>query len=122
MMNFILRPMKHRIILALGCACLCWVGVSVAGAEESAVNHTAGRKLGRGCANLLFGIVEIPNQIQHTSQQDGGGAAVTLGVGRGIGKFLWREVVGVYEIVTFPVPVPRGYKPIVQPEFPTDEF
>jgi putative exosortase-associated protein (TIGR04073 family) len=120
--NPILARMKHRIILAIGFACLVCVGSVSASIEEPEVNHNAGRKLGRGFANLLFGIVEVPNQIHHTSQAEGGGAAATLGVGRGIGKFLWREVVGVYEIVTFPVPAPSGYKPIIQPEFPADEI
>ena len=33
-----------------------------------------------------------------------------------------RERVGVYELVTAPFPVPAGYQPIIQPEFPWGYF
>ena len=33
-----------------------------------------------------------------------------------------RELVGVYEFVTAPVPLPEGYQPIIQPEYPWDYF
>jgi hypothetical protein len=33
-----------------------------------------------------------------------------------------RELVGVYEFVTASVPVPHGYRPIIEPEYPWDEF
>lgn len=114
--------MKRTTLIAIGCACACWLGTMPVHAQENGVNHNAGRKLGRGFANVLFGIAEVPNQIHYTNRTDGGGAAASLGVGRGLLKFLAREVVGVWEIVTFPVPVPAGYKPVMQPEFPTDEY
>lgn len=77
-----------------------------------------GRKLGRGFANVLFGVAEIPGTIAETSREHGGGAGATWGVLKGLGRFVARELVGVYEIVTFPLPFPRNYDPILQPEFP----
>jgi putative exosortase-associated protein (TIGR04073 family) len=114
--------MNRTTLIAIGCVCVCCVSPLAVFAQEAEVNHNAGRKLGRGFANVLFGIAEVPNQIHYTSRTDGGGAAASLGVGRGLLKFLAREVVGVWEIVSFPLPVPSGYKPVMQPEFPTDEY
>lgn len=80
------------------------------------------RKLGRGCSNLLFGVVEVPNQITKVTSDQGGGAGCTYGVGKGLSRWVAREFVGVYEIVTFPVPMPHGYKPVMQPEFPNEDY
>jgi putative exosortase-associated protein (TIGR04073 family) len=82
----------------------------------------AGRKLGRGLANTLFGVAEIPIQIQKTLEQEGSGAAITYGVCKGIGHFLMREGVGIYELITFPIPYPKYYEPILEPEFLLNEM
>ena len=75
------------------------------------------RKLGRGCANVVTGAIEVPKAIQETFYDEGPVAAVSWGVVDGLYKFVARTVVGVYEIVTFPIPLPAGYAPIVEPEF-----
>jgi putative exosortase-associated protein (TIGR04073 family) len=93
-----------------------------AGTDDPPQGHHALRKLGRGFANVLFGIVEVPNQITKVTAEQGGGAGTTYGVGKGLGRWLWREVVGVYEVVTFPIPLPKGYRPIMQPEFPGEDY
>lgn len=90
--------------------------------EDSPRGHNALRKLGRGIANVLFGIVEIPNQITKATSQHGGAAAATYGLPKGLVRFVGRELTGVYEIVTFPLPLPRGYKPIMKPEFPNEDY
>lgn len=82
----------------------------------------AGRKLGRGLANTLFGIAEIPIQIQATLDQEGSGAAATYGVIKGLSRFFIREGVGIYEILTFPIPYPKYYEPILEPEFLLNEM
>ena len=85
---------------------------------QAAETGRVGRKLGRGFANTLFGIAEIPQTIVAVSREHGGGAGATWGVVKGIGRFVAREGTGVYEIITFPLPFPRNYDPIMQPEFP----
>jgi len=84
--------------------------------------QNAGRKLGRGIANVLFGIVEVPNQITQTTSERGGAAGWSFGIGKGLMRWIGRELVGVYEIVTFPLPLPRGYKPIMKPEWPNEDY
>lgn len=39
-----------------------------------------------------------------------------------IKNWIEREGVGVYDVVTFPVPVPKGYKPVMKPEFPAEDY
>jgi putative exosortase-associated protein (TIGR04073 family) len=94
------------------------------------INAQAGdpfRKLGRGVVNVGFGVLEIPIKIYDVNKEDGGLAAFTYGTFKGIGFFIAREVVGVVEIATFPIPLPGatdnpsdsgwGYGPWMQPEF-----
>jgi len=90
--------------------------------EDAPRGNNALRKLCRGFANVLFGIVEVPNQVTRTTAAHGGGAGVTYGVGKGLARWIGREVTGVYDVVTFPIPFPRGYKPIMKPEFPADDY
>ena len=109
--------MKHGVIYGLVVSVGIMGGLLFVGAPAHAGDNNAGRKLGRGLANTLFGVAEIPEQVACVSRQEGGGAGATWGVVRGVGKFLQREAVGIYEIITFPVPLPKGYEPIMQPEF-----
>jgi len=90
--------------------------------EDAPQGQNALRKLCRGFANVLFGIVEVPNQITKVTSAHGGGAGVTYGVGKGFCRWIGREFTGVYEIVTFPVPFPHGYKPVMKPEFPNEDY
>ena len=75
------------------------------------------RKLGRGLANVATGAIEIPKAVQETFYEEGPVAAVSWGLMDGVYKFFARTLVGVYEVVTFPIPFPADYAPIVEPEF-----
>jgi putative exosortase-associated protein (TIGR04073 family) len=81
-------------------------------------NNDAWKKLGRGACNVLTFPLELPSQISRTNVSDGAMAAFTWGLLKGVGMTAFRAAVGVYEIITFPFPVPEGYKPILtEPEF-----
>ena len=75
------------------------------------------KKLLRGVANTLTGWVEIPKNIYDTSVEENLLAGGTLGTIEGIGMAIVRTGCGVYEVVTFPFPVPEGYQPILYPEY-----
>ena len=75
------------------------------------------RKLGRGVGNVTTSVFEIPKSIQEIFYDEGPLAAGTYGILDGIYKFLVRTVVGAYEIVSFPIPIPGDYAPIIEPEF-----
>ena len=74
-------------------------------------------KLFRGISNAATGWMEIFKQTSITWQESGPGVGMSWGLARGIGYAVARSVAGAYEIVTFPLPIPDGYRPIMQPEF-----
>ena len=81
-----------------------------------------GVKLVRGVANAATGWVEIPKQISLTWQENGPGPGCTWGLVKGIGFAVARTAVGAYETVTFPAPIPDGYRPILDPEYVFTDF
>ena len=91
--------------------------------------HSGTRKLSRGLANILYGFLEIPTQIQLTNSREGANVAYSYGLIHGIKKTGVRFGYGVYEVLTFPVPTykesfrPFYKKPIeIYPEVGYEEF
>lgn len=74
-------------------------------------------KLGRGVANTLTGWVEVPKNIQKTNEDENLLAACTLGLAKGVGMTIVRTGAGIFEAATFPFPVPKDYKPVLEPEY-----
>jgi putative exosortase-associated protein (TIGR04073 family) len=75
------------------------------------------RKLLRGVGNIAFGWVEIPRQISADIQDMDVFTGTFTGLYKGVQRTVIRDVVGAWEIVSFPLPVPSNYAPIVMPEF-----
>ena len=100
---------------------LVTVGLAAALARPAYAEYDTGRqaitKLFRGVTNTATGWLEIPKQIAKTSQESGAGPGFTWGFAKGIGWAIGRTVVGAYEIVTFPFPIPEEYRPVMQPEY-----
>jgi len=83
-----------------------------------AFSDTPFRKLGRGIANVATCPLEVFKGIQDANKDQGFVAAFTWGILQGVFKCAVRGVVGAYEVVTFPIPVPKDYDAIVtDPEF-----
>ncbi len=76
-----------------------------------------GKKLGRGISNVAFGWLEIPKGVEDVGDKNNFIAAATWGPIYGAGKAAVRTLAGAYEIATFPVPWPKNFEPLVQPEF-----
>ena len=72
-------------------------------------------KLGRGLTNVLLGWMEIPKQSIKRAIDTESAYGYASGFVIGTGFFVLRELAGVYEIVTFPVPVPAHYEPVIDP-------
>lgn len=72
-------------------------------------------KLVRGTVNTFTGWVEIPKNIYNTSVEENMVSGVTKGTISGLGMAVVRTGCGVYEVVTFPFPLPERYKPILYP-------
>ena len=76
------------------------------------------KKLGRGIANTVTCPLELFAGIRSANDENGAMAALTWGILSGTLNILKRAAVGVYEVVTFPIPLPADYAPILDdPEF-----
>ncbi|MDD5137165.1 MAG: exosortase system-associated protein, TIGR04073 family [Candidatus Omnitrophica bacterium] len=76
------------------------------------------KKLGRGLCNMGTCLFELPLQVSRVNLSDGPMAAGTWGFLKGSSMIVVRLFTGVYEVVTFPFPLPPDYKPIMtDPEF-----
>lgn len=88
------------------------------------------RKLGRGISNIVFGVFEVFIEPYEVNETQGGVAAVTYGLLKGVFYFVARVGVGVVETLTFPFPLPGasdsnfksgwGYGPLIEPEWVFD--
>jgi putative exosortase-associated protein (TIGR04073 family) len=87
-----------------------------------AAADTAPDKLGRGLAGMVAGVAEVPGNMKVEIEDRGPAAGTFVGFVKGIGMVVVREVTGVYEFVTAPLPVPEGYRPVLQPEYPWAYF
>ncbi|MDP3921109.1 MAG: exosortase system-associated protein, TIGR04073 family [Candidatus Omnitrophota bacterium] len=74
-------------------------------------------KLGRGVGNVLFFFWEPLHQIEEMAKTERWPIAIAGGFPKGILMAGVRLLVGVYEIATFPIPIPSGYQAIMEPEF-----
>ena len=99
------------VLLALG----VWSGAAEAALPGWA--YGAGGKLTRGLMNVVTGWLELPNAIVDTSNRQNVLVGATWGTLQGLGKGVVREIVGVYETITFPVAVPSNYAPMLSPAY-----
>jgi putative exosortase-associated protein (TIGR04073 family) len=88
-------------------------------AEEAEIQAegTPQRKLQRGFLNVALSPIEISNELAKEVRNDTFPPSWVAGLGRGAVYTVGRALVGVYEVVTFPLPYPANNKPDLQPEF-----
>ena len=103
--------MKYRgLIIAL-------VMVMILAVASTSYAQDPAKKLGRGLANILTGWIELPKNIYDVSVEENPLAGLTIGLAKGIGMTIVRTGAGIYEVVTFPFPIPEDYGPVLEPEF-----
>ena len=74
--------------------------------------YTPTRKLGRALSNILYGFVEVPEQIVRKTRKYGRKGGYSWGVVEGFKRTGQRLGYGFLELVTFPFPTHSGtYKP-----------
>lgn len=86
-------------------------------AEVLSLLHHVAMKLVRGLANFTTGWAEIPKQIYMVGQNEGWVTGALRGPMDGLGMFAARTIAGAYEVVSFPLPIPSHYQPLLQPDF-----
>ena len=80
--------------------------------------HPAFQKAGRGLSNLFMGWLELPLNLEKKYSPSDAGASLMTGLAYGVFKGAIRTGVGAYETVTFFLPYPEDYAPIL----PTIEY
>lgn len=70
--------------------------------------YTSTRKLGRALSNILYGVMEIPEQMVRKTDAQGGHSGWSYGVVDGTNRALRRLGYGFYELFTFNCPTYRG--------------
>lgn len=75
-------------------------------------------KVERGFANMIGGVVEIPGTVTETTRKEGPWKGYTVGFLKGLAMVPVRTAVGVYEFLTFYVPAPADYAPVLKPATP----
>lgn len=74
--------------------------------------YTSTRKLGRAISNILYGFMEIPEQIVRKTDDYGRKAGWSYGAVDGTNRAFQRLGYGFYELFTFTCPTYRGtFKP-----------
>lgn len=109
---------SRRIVAASLAAVLCVALASAAQAQQM----TAARKFGRGLAGLTLGILELPGNMTQEWRTEGPLTGLTVGLVMGLAKVPARTLVGAYEMVSAPFPLPAGYEPLMAPEFSWQYF
>lgn len=109
----------HRRGSAWGVALLIAGHAGLVSADERAPSRTEGslRKLGRGIANVATCPAELARTPELVTHREGTLAGLTVGVAQGAWRALQRGAVGILEIATFYLEIPRGFQPIMRPEF-----
>ncbi len=75
-------------------------------------HYTSSRKLGRAISNILYGFIEIPEQIVRKTDSYGRKAGWSYGAVEGTNRAFRRLGYGFYELFTFTCPTYRGtFKP-----------
>jgi len=82
----------------------------------TAYAQSGGRKLFRGIVNSLTGFLELPITIFKVSKNEGYPKGLTYGTAMGITLAVQRTLIGLYDLLTFPIPNPEGFAPLIQPE------
>jgi putative exosortase-associated protein (TIGR04073 family) len=72
-------------------------------------------KIQRGFANMVGGVVEIPGCVTDVTRKQGPLMGFSVGLLKGVGMVPVRTAVGVFEFLTFFVPAPANYDPVLRP-------
>jgi putative exosortase-associated protein (TIGR04073 family) len=87
--------------------------------DPPANDHGPTRKLGRGLANIAFGITELSVRPNMINERHGNSAAWSYGVVQGFGRFFARIGYGIYDVTTFPFASTRSsYRPPYKSNIP----
>ncbi|MBZ0170162.1 hypothetical protein MELA_02475 [Candidatus Methylomirabilis lanthanidiphila] len=110
--------MKRTLRVGVLALALSTALTAQAAAGELAAS-TPGQKALRGVTNLTLGLfIEWPKTICYEAREQGPLYGIPAGFLAGFGLGLMRVGAGVWELATFPFPLPADYKPLLSPRYP----
>ncbi len=111
--------MRNTRVRLLGVAAVLWGMATPVCASEGAPSYMDGafRKFGRGIVNIVTCPAELIRMPELVGRRDGYLAGMTVGLSQGVWHTLLRGAAGVFEIATFYAEIPKGFAPLVTPEF-----
>lgn len=90
------------------------VGMFLAGGTAHAKGPFT--KLGRGMTNILLAPLELISEPVTMAEDNNAVVSILGGVPKGIVFIPVRALLGVYDVVTFPIPYPKHYGYWLEPE------
>lgn len=107
-----MRFIMKRLICILTALIVTSTGVMADIQAPPGSTYTSTRKLGRAISNILYGFMEVPEQIVRKNEQYGRKAGWTYGAVDGSRRAFKRMGYGFYELFTFHYPTYKGtFKP-----------
>jgi putative exosortase-associated protein (TIGR04073 family) len=107
--TFLGYPQHMKKLAVIATAMLALGGMASADIQAPPGHaYTSTRKLGRGLGNILYGFMEIPEQIVRKTDDHGRKAGWSYGAVDGTSRALRRLGYGFYEVFTFTCPTYRG--------------
>ena len=107
-----------KYILGLGAVAL----VLMSGISLVSANDNAFTKFGRGISNIVTSPGELYTQPWLLTKDHATSTAIFGGFLKGTAMIIAREAVGIYEVLTFPLPFPKDYRPIIKPATPFTDW
>ena len=96
---------------------ICVVALVILNMASNSYAQSMGDKLNRGLTNIVTGWFEIPNNMSVGTTKHDYVSAFFIGLPKGCWMTIVRTGAGVYDTLTFLLPMPKDYKPLLEPEF-----
>jgi putative exosortase-associated protein (TIGR04073 family) len=111
---------SHKPARLLVAAAIMSVSLAAHAESDGGISYPAriGGKLGIGLINATTGIVELPKSMMVESSKEGIWMGMSVGLLKGMTNMLGRSLLGMMDVVSFPVPT----KPLVTPAVVFQDF
>jgi len=96
---------------------ICVVTLMILNMASTSYAQSMADKLNRGLTNIVTGWFEIPKNMSAATAKHDFVSAFFIGLPKGCWMTIVRTGAGIYDMLTCPFPVPRDYKPILEPAF-----